>query len=97
VGNRGLTVLSWHGDFEDTKVILGHGRRIAVPVIEVANEVCSQGIGSPFAVYDVAVGLDIEAKLLVALKALLATAVQSTHGYFPARTFLDRLPSPQSS
>jgi hypothetical protein len=73
VGNRGLAILAWHSDFEDTKVVLGHGRRIAVPAVEVANEVCSQGIRCPLAVYNVAVGLDNEAKLLIALKTLLAT------------------------
>ena len=97
VGNRGLAVLAGHGDFEDTKVVLGHGRCIAVPAVEVADEVCSQGIRGPLAVHDIAVGLNVEAILLVALEALLATALQSTLEYLPARTSLGRLPSRQSS
>jgi hypothetical protein len=73
VGNRRLPVLAWHCHFENTKVVLGHRRRVAVPAVEVANEVGSEGIWRPLAVYDVAVGLDVEAKLLVALETLLAT------------------------
>jgi hypothetical protein len=68
MGNRGLTVLARHRHLEDAKVVLGHGRRIAVPVVEVANEVCSHGVGRPLAVQDVAVGLDMEAILLEALR-----------------------------
>jgi len=75
VGDGGLTVLARHRHLEDTKVVLGHGRRIAIPVIEVANEVCTQSKRCPFAVHDVAIGLDVEAKLLVALEALLATLI----------------------
>jgi hypothetical protein len=98
VGNRRLAVLAWHGDFEDTKVVLGHGRRIAVPAVEVANEVSSQGIRGPLAVYDVAVGLDNEAKLLVTLKTLLATLLPLAHvRSLPARTSPDRLRSHRSS
>lgn len=69
VGDGRLAVLVRDRDLEDTEVVLGHGRRIAVPVVEVANEVGPQGIGSPFAVYDIAIGLDIEAEPFETLQA----------------------------
>jgi len=88
VGDGGLSILARHSDLEDTKVVLGHGRRIAVPIVEVTNEIGAQSIWGPLAVYDVAVGLDIEAKLLVALKAVLATRLlRAMHGTCP-REFL---------
>jgi hypothetical protein len=68
VGNGGLAVFAGYRHFENAKVVLGHGCRIAIPVVEVANEVCSQSIGRPFAIYDVAIWLHIEAILLVALR-----------------------------
>jgi hypothetical protein len=68
VGNSRLAVLTWHRHLEDTEVVLGHGRRVTVPVIEIANEVGTQGIWSPFAVYDVAVGLNNEAEFLETLQ-----------------------------
>ena len=70
VGDGGLTILARHGNLEDTKVVLGHGGRIAVPVIEVTNEVGAQGIRGPFTVDDVAIGLDVEAELLVTLRGV---------------------------
>jgi hypothetical protein len=72
VGNSRLAVLAGDRHLEDSVVVLGHGRRIAIPVVEVANEVCSHGVWRPLAVYDVAVCLDVEAILLVALRKLLA-------------------------
>jgi hypothetical protein len=72
VGDAGLAVFARHGHLEDAKVVLGHGCRIAVPVVEVANEECSHGVGRPLAVHDVAIWLDVEAVLLVPLRMLLA-------------------------
>lgn len=69
VGNGGLAVVGGHRHLKDAKVVLGHGRRVAVPIVEVANQVCTQGVGSPFAVDDVAIGLDVEAKPLETLQA----------------------------
>lgn len=50
--------------------------RVAIPVVEVANEVCSQGTRSPLSVDDVSIGGDIEAKLLVSLVVGLIGWVQ---------------------
>ena len=75
VGDGGLTILARHGNLEDTEVVLGHGGRIAVPVIEVTNEVGAQGIRGPFTVHDVAIGLDVEAELLVTLRTVSYTAL----------------------
>ena len=57
-----------HGNFEDAKVVLGHGCGIAVPVVKVADEVGSQGVRCPLAIHDVAIGLHLEAKALIALR-----------------------------
>ena len=65
---RGLAVFARHGYFEDAELVLGHWCRIAVPVVEVTNQVCSQGVRRPLAVQNVAVGLDQEAEALVALR-----------------------------
>jgi hypothetical protein len=70
VGNLGLTVLAGYGNLEDAKVVLGHGGRIAVPVVEVTDEVCAHSIRCPLAVDDIAIGLDVEAILLIALQAI---------------------------
>jgi hypothetical protein len=67
MGYRGLTVLARYCYLENAEIVLGHGCRIAVPVVEVTDEVCSHGIWRPLAVYDIAVGLDLEAILLVTL------------------------------
>jgi hypothetical protein len=67
VGYRGLTVLARHCHLEDAEIVLGHGCRIAVPVVEVTDEVCARSIWRPLAVYDIAVGLHLETILLVAL------------------------------
>ena len=75
VGDGGLTILARYGNLEDTEVVLGHGGRIAVPVIEVTNEVGAQGIRGPFTVHDVAIGLDVEAELLVTLRTVSYTAL----------------------
>ena len=56
-----------HGNLKDTKVVLLHLMRVAVPAVEVANEVSSQSTGGPFSVDDVSVWLHVEAKLFVAL------------------------------
>jgi hypothetical protein len=73
VGDAGLPVLARYGHLKDAKVVLGHRRRIAVPVVEVANEKCSHRVGRPLAVYDVAICLDVEAVLFVPLQMLSAT------------------------
>lgn len=75
--NRGLTVFARYCHLEDAKVVFGHGRRIAVPVVKVADEIGSHGIGCPLAVHDVAIGLNVEAIRLVALQKQLA--LQSIH------------------
>jgi hypothetical protein len=67
VGNRRLAIDGRDSDFKDAKLVLGHGSGIAVPVVEVADKVGAQSVGGPFAVDDIAVGLDVEAKVLVAL------------------------------
>lgn len=68
VGNCGLAILCRDCNFEHTEVVLGHGRCVTVPAIEIADEVCSQCIWRPFAVYNITVVLDDEAELLVALE-----------------------------
>jgi len=45
--------------------------RISVPAVEVADEVCSQGIGSPFAVGDGTIVGDREAEALITPRELL--------------------------
>ena len=70
MGNGGLAVLVGHRHLKDAKVVLGHGRRLTVPVVEVANEVGTQGVWGPFAVYDIAIGLDIKTEFLETLYAL---------------------------
>ena len=47
--------------------------RITIPAIEVADEVGSHSVGCPLSVRDGVVWSNKEAKLLVALEALLAT------------------------
>ena len=74
VGDGRLAILVRDRHLEDTVVVLGHGRRIAVPIVEIANKVGTQGIGSPFTVYDIAIGLDNEAEFLKTLQALSVTA-----------------------
>lgn len=41
--------------------------KIGITLTEVTNEVSSQCIGSPLAIHDIAIGLDIETENLVAL------------------------------
>lgn len=67
MGYGGLAVLARDRHLENAVAVFCHGRRVAIPVVEVANEVCSQGTWCPFTVHDVAVLLDVEAKALVAL------------------------------
>jgi hypothetical protein len=55
VRDRRLAVSSRYGHLEHAKVVLCHWCRIAVPVVEVTDEVCSKGVRRPFAVYDVAI------------------------------------------
>ena len=95
VGNSGLTVLARDRHLEDAEIVLGHGRRIAVPAIEITNEVGAQGIRGPLAVDDVAVGLDIEAELLVTLGAVSYTALAKVVGML-ARENFSRPPSVSS-
>lgn len=98
VGNRGLAVFARYRHLEDAEAVLGHGCRIAVPVVEVADEVCSHGVRSPLAVYDVAVGLDVEPILLIALQKPLDQQSSGAGGsYSLLRTSRDRLLSRQSS
>jgi hypothetical protein len=75
VGNGWLAVLARHSHLKDAKVILGHGRRIAVPVVEVADEVCSHGVWRPLAVHNITVCLDVEAILLVTLGMVSFAAI----------------------
>jgi hypothetical protein len=63
-----LAILSRHHHLENAVLVLGHGGCVSVPIVEVANEVCSEGIGSPFAIYYIAVVTDIKAILLKALE-----------------------------
>ena len=72
VGNGGLTILAGYCHLEYTKVVLGHGGGVTVPAVEVANEVGSQGVRGPFAVYDVAIFLHVDAESFVALEKRLA-------------------------
>lgn len=81
-----LAALRRYCDFEHTKVVLGHGRRIAIPVVKVTNQICSQGIRSPLAVYDIAVGLHVEAELLVALVLALDMVGARVKMYSLSRT-----------
>lgn len=70
--NGWLPILGRHGDFIDAELILGHGGGVAVPVVEVANQICAQGIGGPLAIHNVAVVLHIEAVLFIPLWQPLA-------------------------
>lgn len=71
MGNGRLPIYSGDSDFKHAEIILCHWCRITVPAVEVANEVCSEGVWGPFAVDNIAVGLDDEAKLFVALNSLV--------------------------
>lgn len=62
-----FSILSWHDHLEDAILVLGHWSCVSVPIVEIAYEVRSQGVRSPFAVHDVAVVPDIEAIFLEAL------------------------------
>lgn len=95
MGNCRLAILARNGHFEDAKVILSHWRRIAVPVVEVADEVGAQGVRGPFAVDDVAIGLDVEAKLLITLGAMSA-ACMSANWAMRTRENFSRPPSVSS-
>jgi len=64
MGDRWLAILPWHGHLPDAKMVLRHRGRIAVPVVEVADEVRPERVGRPFSVYNVAIVLDVEAILL---------------------------------
>jgi hypothetical protein len=61
MGYRWLAILCRYGHLEHTKSVFCHGSGLTVPVVEVANEVCPESIGSPFSIYNVAVVLDVEA------------------------------------
>jgi hypothetical protein len=87
VGNCRLAVDARHGNFKDTVLVLLHGGSIAVPVVEVADKVGAQGVGGPFAVDDVAVVTDLEAKLLVAPRELLEAALCVVNGLYPLLGF----------
>lgn len=76
MGYGWLAVLVRHRHFENAVLVLRHGVCISVPVIEVPDKVGPQGIGSPFAVYDIAIVQDMEAELLVALRE--QSAISST-------------------
>jgi hypothetical protein len=67
VGYRRLAVLGGHSDLKHTIFVLHHWSRVPIPIVEVANKESSEGIGRPFAVYDVAILLNVEAKLLIPL------------------------------
>lgn len=67
VWNGRLAIVARNCDFPYTKLVLGHGRRIAVPVVEVTDEVGTKSIWSPLAVHNIAVGKHVEAVLFVAL------------------------------
>lgn len=67
MGYRRFSILARHNNFENAKLILRHWCCLPVPIVELADEVGSEGIGSPFAVDDIAVIADIEAELFVAL------------------------------
>jgi hypothetical protein len=60
MGYRWLSVLCGYSHLEHTKGILCHGSSLAVPVVEVTNQICSERIGCPFSVYNVAIVLDVE-------------------------------------
>jgi len=40
----------WDGDLEDAKLVLLHGMRLSIPLVEVADQRRLDGIGSPFSV-----------------------------------------------
>lgn len=70
VGYCRLPIFPWYKHLEDTELVLRHGRSIPIPIVKVANEICSKSIGGPLSVYDVAVLLDVEAKSLETLAAV---------------------------
>lgn len=72
MGYRWLAIAGGDCDLPHAKLVLRHGGSIAVPVVEIADEEGAQGIGSPFAVHDVAILLDVEAVLLEPLRQALA-------------------------
>ena len=94
MGDRWLPVLGRHDDLKDTELILGHGSGVAVPVVEVANQVCAQGIGRPLAVHNVAVVAHVEAVLFKPLRQPLA--VLYPKGEVRARLALVNLSKPPS-
>jgi hypothetical protein len=87
VGNCRLAIDARHGNLKDAVLVLLHGGSIAVPVVEVADKVGAQGVGGPFAVDDVAVVADLEAKLLVAPRELFEAALCVVNGLYPLLGF----------
>jgi hypothetical protein len=80
MGNCWLAVNGGQRDGPHSEGVAGHGHRGAIPVVcmsvkyavnwdgtEIAHEVGCDGIGSPFAVGDIAVGGNVEAHLVIAL------------------------------
>jgi hypothetical protein len=85
VGYRWLAILCRYGHLKNTISILCHGSSLTVPVVKVANEVCSKSIRSPFSIYNVAVVLDVEAQLLKSLwqMSILELRPDRTEGAYP--------------
>ena len=67
MGYRRFSILPGHSNFENTKLVFCHWCCISVPVVEVADEVGSEGIGSPFAVDHIAVIVDDESEFFITL------------------------------
>lgn len=68
-----LAVFARYRHLENAILIFRHRNRIPIPVVEIANEVCSKGKRSPFSVHDIAVVLHVEAERLISLVEQLAT------------------------
>lgn len=65
--NGGLPVLAGDCDLEYAKIVLVHGRSITVPIVEVTDEIGTQGVGGPLSVFDIAVVVDMEAEEFITL------------------------------
>ena len=85
--NGGLSVNRRESDLEHTICVLFHLMAVAVPIVEVADQVCAQSAGGPLAVCDCVVGCDGEAEALVAARELFQSTFFSIQLLDPFLSF----------
>jgi len=86
---RWLAITAGYRNLKHAVLILRHRSSVAVPIVEVTDEVGTQGIGRPFTVHNVAVVDYIEAVLLVSLRQQLAVFLKGLVEDACPRKFLE--------